>query len=200
MTRVLITAFEPYDVWRVNASWLTLIELTRELPNQPVVTTRLSPVDYDAMRERLEQDLAADYDYVFLLGQAPGRPRVELETVAINVRAARPRQEENCRPLLCDAPAAYTSPLPADLYCQQIREAGIPAAVSHHAGAYLCNAALYFALHKIQAVGMKTKAMFIHVPLDCGQAAAHPEPIASLPAAVSARAIRLILDSLPATG
>jgi pyroglutamyl-peptidase len=197
MTRVLITAFEPYDVWRTNASWLTLIELTRALPEHPQVTTRLYPVDYDTVRERIEQDLSGDFDYAFLLGQAPGRPRIELETVAINVRAAQPRQEENCRPLICNGPAAYTSPLPADLYCQQIRELGIPAAVSHHAGAYLCNAALYFALHHIQAVGLKTKTMFIHVPLDSTQAAAHPEPIASMPAAVSAQAIRLILDGLP---
>jgi pyroglutamyl-peptidase len=197
MTRVLVSAFEPYDIWRSNASWLTLVELTRELPSQPQVTTRLYPVNYEVMQERLQQDLASGFDYVLMLGQAAGRPRVEIETVALNMCAANPRQSEGCKPLVEGGPAAYTSSLPAELYCQQMREAGIPAAVSHHAGAYLCNAALYFALHSIQTIGMDTKAIFIHVPLDASQAAAHPEPIASMPATLSAKAIRIILDSFP---
>ena len=60
MPRVLVTAFEPYDVWSENASWLALVELTRDLPVRPEVTTRLYPVDYAEMRKRLERDLAAE--------------------------------------------------------------------------------------------------------------------------------------------
>ena len=43
MTRVLLTAFQPYEGWQTNASWLALVELTRDLPDQPMVTTRLYP-------------------------------------------------------------------------------------------------------------------------------------------------------------
>jgi len=39
MPTVLITAFDAYDAWEQNSSWLTLIELTRNLPEQPSVTT-----------------------------------------------------------------------------------------------------------------------------------------------------------------
>jgi len=35
MTRVLITAFEPFDRWSENSSWLALVELTRSLPESP---------------------------------------------------------------------------------------------------------------------------------------------------------------------
>ncbi len=51
MTRVLLTAFEPYDTWKANASWLALVDLTSDLPSQPQVTTRLYPVDFDQLRE-----------------------------------------------------------------------------------------------------------------------------------------------------
>ena len=34
MTTVLITAFEPYDDWPENSSWLALLDLTRDLPPQ----------------------------------------------------------------------------------------------------------------------------------------------------------------------
>jgi len=40
MTSVLITAFEPYDRWKTNASWLALIQMTQNLPEQPEITTR----------------------------------------------------------------------------------------------------------------------------------------------------------------
>jgi len=38
---VLLTAFEPYDRWKANASWLTLVQLTQNFPEQPKITTRL---------------------------------------------------------------------------------------------------------------------------------------------------------------
>ena len=69
MPRVLLTAFEPYDRWKANASWLALVELTRNLPEQPQVTTRLYPVDFSEMKERLEADLSAKFDFALHVGQ-----------------------------------------------------------------------------------------------------------------------------------
>ena len=85
MPTVLVTAFEPYDCWPENSSWLTLVELTKNLPDAPAVTTRLYPVDVGAMRKRLSKDLEADYDYALHLGQAPGAACVRLEAIGINV-------------------------------------------------------------------------------------------------------------------
>jgi pyroglutamyl-peptidase len=45
MPRVLITAFGPYGCWEENASWLALVELTRDLPTGAEIVTRLYPVD-----------------------------------------------------------------------------------------------------------------------------------------------------------
>ena len=76
MTTVLITAFEPYDRWPENASWLALLELTRDLPPEPKVVTRRYPVDFASARTRLFEDLAANYDFALHLGQSPGSSRV----------------------------------------------------------------------------------------------------------------------------
>ena len=43
---------------------------------------------------------------------------------------------------------------------------------------------------------LDVKATFIHLPLDVSQAAGQPRDIPSLPAAVSAAAIRLVLSEL----
>lgn len=57
MPRVLVTAFEPFDAWKANSSWLTLVELTKDLPAGPELTTRLYPVDFAGLQQRLLEDL-----------------------------------------------------------------------------------------------------------------------------------------------
>ena len=78
MATVLLTAFEPYDRWTTNASWLALMELVKDLPKAPAITTRLYPVEFQEVRRRLREDLQSNYDVALHLGQAPGsaRPRI----------------------------------------------------------------------------------------------------------------------------
>jgi pyroglutamyl-peptidase len=80
-----------------------------------------------------------------------------------------------------------------------VRRAGIPCQVSYHAGTYLCNAMLYLAHHLTQEMQLKTRSAFIHVPLDASQTAAQAQDMASMPASMSAMAVRMILDDLAAT-
>jgi pyroglutamyl-peptidase len=194
--RVLITAFEPYDRWRENSSWLALVELTKDLPREPHVTTRLYPVNFAAVRAKLEEDLKAEYDYALHLGQAPGAAAVQLEVVGINVGGALGQPPEEFQPLVEGGPVAYRCQLPLADWAVKLRGAGIPACVSHHAGAFLCNATLYLSLHLAQQRGWKTKSAFIHLPLGLSQVAAEPHDLAALPSETSAAAIRLILQEL----
>ena len=71
MKRVLLTAFEPYDRWPENASWLVMKKLTADLPTSIVLTTRRYPVDFPAVRSRLAEDLVGGFDYAIHLGQHP---------------------------------------------------------------------------------------------------------------------------------
>ena len=86
MPRVLLTAFEPYDRWKSNASWLALVQLTQHLPDEPQITTRLYPVDFAEMKERLAADLSANFDYALHVGQAPGSSRIQLEAIGLKDR------------------------------------------------------------------------------------------------------------------
>ncbi len=196
MPRVLITAFGPYGVWKENASWLALIELTRNLPRSPEITTRLYPVDFEVVHERLEQDLLGGYDYALHLGQAPGASCIQLEAIGINVNAAAITDLEQPRPLIPEGPVAYQSVLPLAHWAGLLRGAGIPARVSYHAGTYLCNATLYLTHYFCQQRGWKTQAAFVHLPLTCSQALVSDQELPSVPSAVAADAIRLMLDQL----
>lgn len=196
LPRILVTAFGPYGGFAANASWLTLVELTRVLPSHYPVTTRLYPVDFDLVRQRMEADLAAGPDFVLAMGQAPGAGAIQLEAIGINV-AGRPGQlPDEFEPLAADGPPAFRSELPLAAWAGALRDRNIPAIVSHHAGTYLCNAALYFAHHFAAQRGLPTKATFVHLPLDPSQTASYREPIPSLPASIGAQAVRWMIDEL----
>ena len=196
MPRVLLTAFEPFDGWRTNSSWLALVELTKDLPRSPQVTTRLYPVDLEQLRQRLSQDLARGFDIVLHTGQATGSSCIQLETVALNLALSPADPAEPCAPLVPDGPLAYRSGLPAADLSGLLRQSGIPAQVSYHAGTYLCNAALYLSHHYAASSQRSIQALLLHLPLDTSQVIDSPNHLASLPAATSAQAIRLILQRL----
>jgi pyroglutamyl-peptidase len=194
---LLITAFEPYDRWQENASWLALVELTRELPPGPKVVTRRYPVDFEIARTRLCEDLAGDYDYALHIGQAPGIGRVHLEAIGVNVGGHSSQTPDQFQPLVPGGPAAYQTALPLAAWAREIREAGIPCQVSHHAGTFLCNAVLYLSQHIARERGLKTQATFIHLPLAPSQVLGERQDCPSLPSAAAAEAIRTILRALP---
>jgi pyroglutamyl-peptidase len=192
MSRVLMTAFEPYDRWSENSSWETLIELTRWYDGPAEITTRRYPVDLTRMSEGLRKDMQEDYDLAIHLGQSPGSTLVKLEAVGLNVRT-------DGTPLIDDAPEAYRSPLPLALCTRDLIAAGIPSELSHHAGTYLCNAALFLSQYYAQSFGLKTKSMFIHVPLSPAQAAKDDMRMASMSVQMTSAAVALVLEQVRAT-
>jgi len=194
--QIFITAFEPYDEWSENASWLALVEFTKSLPTGARIVTRRYPVDFGAVRQRLEKDLSDDFDYALHLGQAPGSARIHLEAIALNVGGNSGQRPESFEPLVTGGPDAFRTSLPVGEWSLKMREQGIPATISHHAGTYLCNATMYLTHYIVQQRRLKTRAAFIHVPLDPSQTAQGSKEIASLPTSVSAAGLRVIVDEL----
>jgi pyroglutamyl-peptidase len=191
---VLLTAFDPYDHWVENASWLALVELTRNLPEGPKVVTRRYPVDFEIARSRLREDLAADFDFALHLGQAPGIGRIHLEAIGINVGGHSSQSHDELQPLVAGGPAAFQSSLPLAEWARRIQNLGIPCQVSYHAGTYLCNALLYLSHYFIELQRLKTQAAFVHLPLAPEQVLNERQEWPTLPTSQCAEAIRLILS------
>jgi pyroglutamyl-peptidase len=196
MPRVLITAFEPFDRWSENSSWLALVELTRSLPESPKVVTRRYPVDFAKVKERLSEDLAAEYDFVLHLGQSSQIGRIELEAIGLNVGGEPGQLPDQMQPLVSGGPIAYRTSLPLARWGAMMREDGIPAQVSYHAGTYLCNAVLYLSQHISAEKRLKTRSTFIHLPLAPQQVLGERQDWPSLPSEMCARGIRIILNDL----
>ena len=189
MTRALLTAFEPYDRWSENSSWQSLVELTGWYDGPVEIATRRYPVDLTRMSESLRKDLQEDYDLAIHIGQAPGSTAIKLEAVGLNVRS-------DGSPLIAEAPEAYRSSLPLSKCVQRLVVAGIPSELSHHAGTYLCNAALFLSQHYAKSFSLKTKSLFIHVPLSPAQAAKDEVTMASMSVQMTSAAVAMVLEEV----
>ncbi len=196
MPRVLLTAYGPYDRWKVNASWLVLQELTHQLPEDMELVTRLYPVDFAEVAKRLSDDLVDGIDVAIHLGQSPGQGGIAFEAVGLNLASQRRARPEEACPLVEGGPAAYLSELPLGRWAGLLRSHEIPAEVSHHAGTYLCNAAHYWSHHLAAERGLATKATFVHLPLVPAQVLNGQGNMASMPVEEMARGLRLVLDDI----
>ncbi|KAA5545280.1 pyroglutamyl-peptidase I [Roseiconus nitratireducens] len=191
MTRVLLTAFEPYDRWDDNSSWLAVIDFTSWYEGNLEITTRRYPVDLGRTQRQLELDLQQDFDFAIHLGQSPGSPLIKLESVGLNLRT-------DGEPLISDGPTAYRSPTDLHDCLGRLLEAGIPAEVSHHAGTYLCNATLYLSQHYSEMMGRKTRSVFMHLPLTPAQVARERLAMSSMSTPMQSAAIALVAEGLAA--
>jgi len=144
----------------------------------------------------LIDDLSHNYDIALHMGQAPDSRDVQLEAIGINIGGHSSQAPDDYQPLVEDGPAAYRSQLPLAHCSKILRRQGVPVRVSYHAGTYLCNATMYLAHHIIATNGLKTKVAFIHLPLEPSQINDTQQDLPSLPAATSAKALRMLIEEL----
>ena len=193
MNKVLLTGFEPFGKATLNPS----AEIVKQISGDNIVTAIL-PVAYAQSAERL-LGLIAEHnpEVVICLGQAEGRKEITPERVAINLDDARLADNEgvlrNDVKILNDGPDAYFSTLPVKEIVEAIKAAGVPAAVSLSAGAFLCNHVFYVAQNKF--AGTKVRSGFVHVPLMDEQAGEFPG-LPTMPLEQMVKAVRAMLEVL----
>jgi len=178
--KVLVTGFEPFGGEEINPSWEAVSRLPDRIEGAEIIKHQL-PVTFNGVRKVLPR-LIIDKkpDIVILTGQAGGRPNITVERVAINVMDSKIPDNEGFapedEPVFGGAPPAYFATLPIKAIVGALRKEKIPAGVSNTAGTYVCNAAMFTALHTIAVAGMETKAGFIHVPFSHEQALEKQRP------------------------
>ncbi len=193
MTKVLLTGFEPFGKATLNPSG----EIVKRISGDNIIPAIL-PVAYSQSAEALLALIEHhNPDVVICLGQAEGRTHITPERVAINLDDARLADNEGViridEPILEDGPVAYESTLPIKEFVSAITAAGIPAAVSLSAGAFLCNHIFYVAQNRLK--GTKVRSGFVHVPLMDEQAAEFPG-LPTMPLDQMVKAVRAMLEVL----
>jgi pyroglutamyl-peptidase len=196
---VLVTGFEPFDGEAVNPSQ----EISRALDGETIAGHRIAgatlPTEFARSLATLEMLIEKHRPKLVLaLGLAGGRGGISLERVAINLIDARIADNAGAQPVdvavVENAPNAYFSTLPIKAMLARLREAGIPAAISHSAGTFVCNQVFFGLAHLLATSQPKMRGGFVHVPWLPGQAARH-EGAPQLTLDVMITGVRLCLET-----
>lgn len=192
MKRVLLTGFEPFNNSTLNPSK----EVVEKINHRSIVAKEVLPVVFSKAAKRvIELIEEVKPEVVIALGQAEGRPQINLERVAINYMHGQIADNEGVFALsgeiTKDAPAAYFSTLPLELISQSLTAAKIPVAISLSAGSFLCNHIFYSMQHHLHGKGARSG--FIHLPLMSEQSNEFPN-LATIELEMMLKAIDTILD------
>ena len=199
--RVLVSGFEPFDGGKANPSQSVVAALADEPPRD--VATAVLPVRFASAWPVLQSAVQAHAPHVVLaLGQAGGAAGVLIEQVALNLDGPdRPDEDGTLpvdEPIVAGAPLAYRSGLPVRSLVAGLREIGIPAHTSRHAGGHLCNHVFFRLCHLAATGGPLLMAGFVHLPYLPEQVLDEPEP--SIPLTEMVRAVGHLIGHLTAAG
>ena len=195
MKKLLITGFEPFGGESTNPSWDSVERLPEEINGYKLTKLRLPVVFGEAAEKTVALASETEPDVILCIGQAGGRAAVTPELVGINLRhASIPDNSGNQptdEPIAPNGETAYFSTLPVRRIADAVKNAGIPAAVSYSAGAYVCNDLLYTLLDRFKDT--KTRVGFIHIPYSTDQ---NKEPSMEIEQIV--KALTVAIESLDA--
>lgn len=174
---ILLTGFMPFGGERINPSWQVAAKFDRATIGGAAVRAWELPVNLKRAGQALAGALQmARPDAILGLGQAGGRTALSIEQVAINLVDERRTRETGGaiggKPIVAGGPDAYFTRLPVAAILRALERNEIPAERSLSAGIFICNAAMYLALHATR----DNPAMpvgFIHLPYAAAQAVRH---------------------------
>ncbi|MFL2078360.1 pyroglutamyl-peptidase I [Marinilactibacillus psychrotolerans] len=166
--KILVTGFDPFGGETLNPAWEAVKKIPDTINGAEIKKVMISTVFYKSAEVTEKAIEEFQPDYVLNIGQAGGRFELTPERVAINVDDARiPDNETNQPidvPIKKDGAAAYFTQLPVKAMVTEMKNAGVPAAVSNSAGTFVCNHIMYQVQYMIDKQYPNIKAGFMHVP------------------------------------
>ena len=176
---ILLAGFEPFEQDSINPAW----EVARALGGKTIADASVHALQLPCVYGESIQVLYEAMDkhqpvLTICLGLAGGRNDVSPERIAINIDDARIPDHKHYQPVdvpvVAGAPAAYFSSLPIKAIVRNLRDQGIPAAVSNTAGTFVCNHIFYALMHRLAQANTGARGGFVHLPGLPQQAARRP--------------------------
>lgn len=176
---ILLTGFEPFGGETINPSQCIVEALDHTLIDGHRIVGRVLPVAF-APCECLVAEWIEELNpaLVIGLGQAGGRSELSLERIAVNLIDARICDNDGSQPVdvpvQAGAAAGLFASLPLKRILLALQNAGIPAAISHSAGTYVCNQVFFLTASCLAKSTSQGRGGFIHVPWLPEQGVNHP--------------------------
>ncbi|MDD4028120.1 MAG: pyroglutamyl-peptidase I [Caldisericia bacterium] len=188
MSNTLVYSFAPFGNLQVNPA----AEIATKIQsNQNHCSLCILPVTFGCQKELLSAFLETKPDRIIGFGVAAGIPNVHVECYALNeIHARIPDNEGNqpsLVPILQQGPSAYRTHMDVEKIVTDLHTLHIPAALSFHAGLYVCNYSYYWTLHLCHL--HQIQGLFIHVPLSPEEAIRQTSSQSSFPTSMIAEAL-----------
>ncbi|MFO1446193.1 pyroglutamyl-peptidase I [Bacillus sp. Bva_UNVM-123] len=197
MKKVLITGFDPFGKDQVNPALEAIKQINEKtFEHVKIVTEEIPTVFHESLKVAIKSIEVHQPDVVICIGQAGGRTQITPERVAINLDDARIPDNQQNQPIdeviIPDGPVAYWSTLPIKRIVHNMKEAGIPSAVSNSAGTFVCNHLFYGVMNYLAKNAPTVRGGFIHIPFIPEQTIHNQAPSLSLDMIVKALEIAAI--------
>ena len=169
--KTLLTGFNRFGSLKENSSQLVVEDLAKRaktfVPFELI--TEVLPTKFIKAGERIRHLIRHHRpERIICLGVSQNLSAIHLERVALNLDDAEAADnaglERKGDLIVPNAPLAYWSTLPIEKMCVMLRQREIPAHISNHAGAFLCNHVFYVARHEIETLQLNSPCGFIHLP------------------------------------
>ena len=169
--KTLLTGFNRFGNLQENSSQLVVEHLASrtKLSNAMRLITEVLPTEYIRAGERI-RDLILECrpERIICLGVSMNLAAIHLERIALNIDDADAPDNAGMarkgKAIIPDAPLAYGSTLPLEKMRASLEKRRIPAAISNHAGTFLCNHVFYLARHEVEVLHLKSPCGFLHLP------------------------------------
>lgn len=202
--KILITGFDPFGGESVNPAYEAVKLLPDTIAGAEIIKKEI-PTEFIRAGEVLESAIIEyEPDVVICVGQAGGRSAITPEKVAINIMDGRIPDNAGYQPvdvpIQKDGPTAYFSSLPVKAMAKEMKNAGIPAALSYTAGSYVCNYLMYTLLYLIDTKYPNIRGGFVHVPYAMEQVVNKPLGTPSMNLHQIARGLEKAVEAVVESG
>ncbi len=158
---ILVTAFEPFGNRSINNSLLILNNLNLEDNNLKKIKLPVVFLEsFNPLKEELDK---ANYDYIFLLGEAPYEIDFTLELEAHNIMSSKSKDNKgnikDNEPIYLNNEYTLNTLFSLDKLENIKNKYNLN--LSCNAGSYICNSTYYQTLNYLK--NKTTKCIFIHI-------------------------------------
>lgn len=164
---VLITGFQPFDIYDVNPSELVALEMNDSIIQNVTIKGYVLPVNYTTAPQQMKQLINQfQPDLILCLGLAGNAKKIAVEKLAINLRINPEARFPlfTLRKINVSGSWFHQATYNSSKIVHFIQEEDIPVEISYSAGLYLCNAILYETLQYQKTFGELVPTGFIHLP------------------------------------
>jgi pyroglutamyl-peptidase len=183
--KILVTGFGPFPGAPKNPSALIALSLaqSKRMAHFACVSAAVIPTAYGEIARLARLIEHEKPDAVLMFGLAGATPYLRIETCGRNRASlfhADASRKKPSQTLLPNAPGVLRMRAPVRRLLQAARASGLKARLSFDAGGYICNAAIFHALHTTHG---KTSPLiaFVHIPWPRGRGKTRAGFVASRP-------------------